>query len=124
MRWLLRLYPPAWRRRYEDEMAALLQEQRTGSRTALDLLRGAADAWLIGPRGPFGGLEMWLAIVAFAITNILVAVARPLAAPLGLPWDMVEQLVFWSLFIVLTSWLSQQPASRCSLHWPISWRRR
>ena len=99
-------------------MFALLDEQRAGTRTVVDLLRGAADAWIVGPRGPFGGLEIWLAIAAFAATNIVVGVLRPLALPLGLPWDVFEQLVFWSLFIVLTNWLSQQPASRCSLPRP------
>jgi hypothetical protein len=44
-RWL-RLYPGSWRARYGDEMEALLDERRPGPRERLDLVRGAADAWL------------------------------------------------------------------------------
>lgn len=43
---LLRLYPPAWRERYLDEMAALLAERPAGIRDRIDLVRGALDAWL------------------------------------------------------------------------------
>lgn len=43
---LLRLYPGSWRDRYRDEMEALLEERKPGRRERIDLLRGAADAWL------------------------------------------------------------------------------
>jgi hypothetical protein len=43
---LLRLYPPAWRERYLDEITALLAERPASSRDRVDLLRGALDAWL------------------------------------------------------------------------------
>ncbi len=43
---LLGLYPQAWRRRYGDEMAALLETSPPGPRTAFDLLRGAMLAHL------------------------------------------------------------------------------
>ena len=43
---LLRLYPRAWRERYLAEVAALLDERPPSLRDRLDLLRGAADAWL------------------------------------------------------------------------------
>jgi hypothetical protein len=46
MRWLLRLYPRDWRRRYGAEMEAFLAEARPGPRDVLDLLRGALDARL------------------------------------------------------------------------------
>lgn len=46
---LVRLYPPAWRRRYGDEMLALLEVGPLRSRVRLDLLRGAVDAWLHPP---------------------------------------------------------------------------
>lgn len=46
---LVRLYPPAWRRRYGDEMLALLEVGPLRSRIRLDLLRGALDAWLHPP---------------------------------------------------------------------------
>jgi hypothetical protein len=41
---LLRLYPRAWRDRYGDELAALLEEQPATLLDRLDLVRGAIDA--------------------------------------------------------------------------------
>lgn len=46
MSWLVRLYPPAWRRRYGPELEALLATEPASFRTAIDLVAGAADAWL------------------------------------------------------------------------------
>ena len=46
MTWLIRLYPPAWRRRYGRELAELLTAQPASFRTAVDLIAGAVDAWL------------------------------------------------------------------------------
>jgi hypothetical protein len=42
--WLLRLYPRAWRGRYEDEVRALLDQHRVTLRTLLNLLREALAA--------------------------------------------------------------------------------
>src|SRR4026207_1381962 len=44
--WLIRLYPPAWRRRYGRELAELLAARPASFRTAVDLVAGAVDAWL------------------------------------------------------------------------------
>ena len=114
MKWLLKLYPPAWRERYEDEMAALLEEQKAGTRSIIDVLRGAADAWIIGPRGPLGGLQVWLAAMAFAVSSIAIAVARRLIGE-SAPWDTLFELLFWVLFILFTTLLAQQPGMRCDL---------
>ena len=46
VKWLLRLYPSAWRQRYQEEMQALLELHTITAATALDLLFGALDAWL------------------------------------------------------------------------------
>jgi hypothetical protein len=46
MIWLIRLYPPAWRRRYGRELAELIATQPASFSTAVDLVSGAADAWL------------------------------------------------------------------------------
>jgi ATP-dependent Clp protease ATP-binding subunit ClpC len=46
MRWLLWLYPPRWRRRYADELLALLEERGASIGLLLDVLVGAVDAWL------------------------------------------------------------------------------
>jgi hypothetical protein len=43
---LVRLYPPAWRRRYGEEMLALLEVAPLRTRQRLDLVHGALDAWL------------------------------------------------------------------------------
>jgi hypothetical protein len=53
--WLLRLYPPAWRERYGDEFAALLELAPLSLWTVLDMVLGALDArlftrsWRIAP---------------------------------------------------------------------------
>ena len=43
---ILRLYPRAWRERYGDELAALLEEHPASLADHLDLIRGALDARL------------------------------------------------------------------------------
>ncbi len=47
---ILRLYPRWWRRRFGDEMEALLDDRGGGRTVTLDLVRGALDAWLHPPR--------------------------------------------------------------------------
>jgi hypothetical protein len=44
--WLIKLYPPAWRRRYGRELAELIATQPASLGTAIDLVAGAIDAWL------------------------------------------------------------------------------
>jgi len=44
--WLVKLYPRAWRERYEIEMVALLEEHNITFFTLIDLLFGALDARL------------------------------------------------------------------------------
>ena len=46
MTWLIRLYPPAWRRRYGRELAELIATQPASFGMAIDLVAGAIDAWL------------------------------------------------------------------------------
>jgi hypothetical protein len=52
MRWLLRLYPAAWRQRYEAEMSDLLDDLPARPGTAIDLIRGAFRAHLGALYGP------------------------------------------------------------------------
>jgi len=115
MKWLLKLYPPAWRRRYEEEMAALLEEQRAGTRTVVDLIRGAADAWVIGPRGPMGGLEIWLAAAAYGVAGVVVWVGRRAVGIADGDWDTIFKKVRCRFFIVFIDWLGRQPAAQCDL---------
>ena len=53
----LRLYPLAYRRRYGDEMRALLEDQPPRARTVLDLTRGALLAHLRPADAPAGTVE-------------------------------------------------------------------
>ena len=46
MTWLLALYPPRWRRRYGDELRALIGAQPFSLHAVIDLMAGAIDAWL------------------------------------------------------------------------------
>jgi hypothetical protein len=46
MTWLLTLYPPRWRRRYGEELRALIAAQPFSLHATVDLLAGAIDAWL------------------------------------------------------------------------------
>lgn len=46
MTWLLRLYPPAWRRRYGEEVAEMLAGRSFSFGNAIDLVAGAIDVWL------------------------------------------------------------------------------
>ena len=46
---LLRLYPAAWRERYEAEMLVILEQFHLGPRGRFDLARGAIDAHLHTP---------------------------------------------------------------------------
>lgn len=46
MKWMVQLYPAAWRQRYGEEFAAVLAEQRASPGLILDVLAGAVDARL------------------------------------------------------------------------------
>jgi hypothetical protein len=46
MTWLVRLYPPGWRRRYGRELADLIAAQPASYGMAIDLVAGAIDAWV------------------------------------------------------------------------------
>ena len=46
MTWLLALYPSRWRRRYGDELRALIDAQPFSLHATIDLIAGAIDAWL------------------------------------------------------------------------------
>jgi hypothetical protein len=46
MKWLIRLYPRAWRDRYAAELSDLIDDLDAGPAVAVDLLRGAAVEWV------------------------------------------------------------------------------
>ena len=45
MTWLLKLYPPRWRRRHGTEFLALIAPLPFSIGTAIDIIGGAIDAW-------------------------------------------------------------------------------
>jgi hypothetical protein len=45
-KWLLWLYPDAWRARYAEEFLALLEAQPAGPGLVVDVVLNAVDAWL------------------------------------------------------------------------------
>jgi hypothetical protein len=44
--WLVKLYPPAWRRRYGRELAELIATRPASFGMAIDLVAAAIDAWI------------------------------------------------------------------------------
>lgn len=46
LRWVLRLYPRAWRERYGDELLALLESEPLNARTVRDVTGAAIGEWL------------------------------------------------------------------------------
>jgi hypothetical protein len=91
MKWLLRLYPPEWRRRYGDEFAALMEQQRLSPGDMVDVVVAALDARLhpkvsageasfegrFGMRHParIAGTALILAAAAWAAWFLLLAFA-------------------------------------------------
>jgi hypothetical protein len=80
---LLALFPAAWRRRYGDELDALILDmhadgRNTGTRMRVDLLRSAAREWLRGGGDPSrrirggGSLVLW-AWALFVIGGAILA---------------------------------------------------
>jgi hypothetical protein len=67
---LLRLYPRAWRERYEAEMLALLEQHDVTILTRIDLLRGALDAWFLRPAA-WRGARLGLIPSAFIVAQFL-----------------------------------------------------
>ena len=52
LRGMVRLYPRAWRERYEEEFEALLEERPASASDVCDVALGAFDAWLYSAGGP------------------------------------------------------------------------
>jgi hypothetical protein len=116
VRWLVRLYPPAWRRRYEDEFLAVLESRGVGPSVALDIARGAFDAWVRGPRGALGLVGITLALVVYGGASWLLAIARRAwVDPLGDPLGTLYEGVYWFASILFMTWLASRPGLQCDL---------
>jgi hypothetical protein len=116
VKWLVRLYPPAWRRRYEDEFLAVLETRGVDPSVALDIARGALDAWVRGPRGDLGFVGIALALVVYAIASwVLAATRRAWVGPADGPLETIYQSLYWFFSILFMTWLAARPNMRCDL---------
>jgi hypothetical protein len=111
--WLVTLYPRAWRRRYEEEMLALLEQHRVTLLTVLDLLFGMIRARL-NPAyrddpGPvlFTSLPRatWMALAAWGAFVLCIAVASGpidlrmlflLTGQRTIPWSPRNGSIIWN----------------------------
>jgi hypothetical protein len=100
VRRLLRLYPAWWRRRYGEEVEAVLEELEPTPRLAIDLVRGAVDAWIHPRRGarmtePYRrvpAIPAYLALLAPTLFLFTVLLKYGLGVPR--PFDRLEG--FWT----------------------------
>lgn len=106
---LLRLYPRAWRDRYEAEVLAVLEQAHLGRRARLDLARGALDARLHAA----SRLPAAAALLSGALWTIagVVVVGQP--APPDWPGYLIDILpltivaVVAGLFAIIGCWTRQ-----------------
>ena len=79
-RWTMRLYPARWRRRYGDEVEALIDDAGADARVVADLLKGALrmqfSTWSFPRLAAMLGLAGMLAGVAFSFLTPVKYVAR------------------------------------------------
>jgi hypothetical protein len=71
------LYPTAWRRRYGDELAAMLEEVDITLRDRVDLVRGALDAYLHPPRPSMLPVMSALTAGALALAHAVAIAVQP-----------------------------------------------
>ena len=114
MRALLRLYPRSWRNRYGDEMDALVNELPAEMGVALDLLIGAATAYVAVVRGNrilssaasyLHGVCVAVLVQAVAFLT-LVLISQRSVAPTIVAIDEVQLAVAYSGIMELHSSLS------------------
>ncbi|MEO8631869.1 MAG: hypothetical protein ABI466_00815 [Chloroflexota bacterium] len=99
-----------------EEFLALLETRRTTPDVALDVCRGAADAWLRGPRGDLGIVGVALALAAYALVSwVLAATRRVWVGPTDGRLDSVYQSLYWFVSILFMTWLASRPSLRCDL---------
>jgi hypothetical protein len=99
---LLRLYPRAWRDRYGDEMAAILESRPLGMAGRLDLLAGALDAQLRDRRRgdiPASGVVVHRAVAVPAVAAGLLWVI--VVAAFGVATDLPAGVGIGSLTLAI-----------------------
>ena len=80
MKWLVRLYPRAWRRQYEQEFTRLLEEYNSSFMTVLDVILGACDAHY----------QQWPTTRRFLRPNALIITIGIVLIALGLIFAVAE----------------------------------
>ena len=80
--WLVRLYPRAWRDRYEEEFVAMLEQGRSSIRDLFDVALGVVDAWL-RPQVIYEGRLVMVARMRGAVLAVLWAWASLVVAGVG-----------------------------------------
>ena len=127
---LIRCYPAAWRERYGDEFAAILEERPLGPFDVADILLGALDARLRMRNRRAGlterkGFSMSLRIGGIAA--ILGAVTLAVAWFLGYGFVAVDGTAFAWPPVARSAWAScswrsrASPRSRHAVHPVLSW---
>lgn len=111
MTWLLKLYPPRWRRRYGKEFLALIAPQRFSLVTVLDIVGGAIDAWT----QPQSHLAAPAGAHTEGDTNMLAKMTRLRCAGYGTKMTTVDALKGAGvvlggtlLSVVLAGWMERQ----------------
>jgi hypothetical protein len=87
-RWLVRLYPAAWRERYGAELEELIDRQPASPPVVLDLLLGALDAHVhpeLGPTAATPDGVLWI-FACHPTRGVWFASAATLVAMVGLAW--------------------------------------
>jgi len=138
---LLRLYPPAWRARYGEELAALLLDMSACSPfDLLDLLRGAFDAHLhpelVATKGPHtmptrlraSEIAVFAAFILFVVAGLgfqksseEIMKADASNAAINIPYLLVEGGAVVALLAVLAGGL---PIAYAALRYALANRRR
>lgn len=106
-RTLLRLYPRAWRERYEEEMLAVLEQHTITPTTIFDLLLGAIDARLDphyrSQHSTFSTRDVRLTTTAFVTLLAVFNVALFIWQSLSVPYmDIITADVFTSTGVPVT----------------------
>jgi hypothetical protein len=86
MHWLLRLYPRAWRERYEEEMLALLEEHKVTPATVFDLLVGALDASF-----NYNGFTERMTLMVSRLRSVIIMIFCSFML-FGVGWGMIQRV--------------------------------
>ena len=97
--WLVRHHPRWWRKRYADEVLALLESDRPGAPAVADLARSCARTWFECqlPSSEWGRGPWWLVSLRFSIqlplaamTATVMAVATVILLISALTWGLTD----------------------------------